>query len=85
MSAGFTTFKNEKSILFLLVSISASHTFAQKNPDLDKVAATYATQSFKEFYEMLSLPNDAHFPQDIEKMYSGVNKLLANVASPQYD
>ena len=57
----------KKSILLLLVSISASLTFAQKNPDLDKVAATYATQSFKEFYEMLSLPNDAHFPQDIEK------------------
>jgi acetylornithine deacetylase/succinyl-diaminopimelate desuccinylase-like protein len=57
----------KKSILLLLVSISASLTFAQKNPDLDKVAATYATQSFKEFYEMLSLPNDAHFQQDIEK------------------
>ncbi|MCW5911072.1 MAG: M20/M25/M40 family metallo-hydrolase [Cyclobacteriaceae bacterium] len=41
--------------------------FAQKNPDLDKVSATYATQSFREFYDMLSLPNDAHFPQDIEK------------------
>jgi hypothetical protein len=32
-----------------------------------KLLLTYATQSFKEFYEMLSLPNDAHFPQDIEK------------------
>lgn len=57
----------KKSILLLLVSISASLAFAQKTPDLDKVAATYATQSFKEFYEMLSLPNDAHFLQDIEK------------------
>ena len=53
--------------LTALFALSISFTFAQKNADLDKVAATYATQSFKEFYEMLSLPNDAHFPLDIEK------------------
>ncbi|HEU5290877.1 MAG TPA: hypothetical protein VFU05_09565, partial [Cyclobacteriaceae bacterium] len=27
----------------------------------------YAVQSFKDFYELLSLQNDAHFPSDIEK------------------
>ncbi len=51
----------------MVIIIAAGHIFAQKNPDLDKVAAQYATQSFREFYEMLSLPNDAHFPQDIER------------------
>ncbi|KXK23308.1 MAG: peptidase M20 [Bacteroidetes bacterium OLB12] len=39
----------------------------KKNTDLNKVAAEYARQSFREFSELLSLPNDAHFPQDIEK------------------
>lgn len=58
----------KKSILLLILGVlSVSVTIAQKKIDLDKVAATYATQSFNEFYEMLSLPNDAHFPQDIEK------------------
>jgi acetylornithine deacetylase/succinyl-diaminopimelate desuccinylase-like protein len=57
----------KKSILLILSVISVSVSSAQKKPDLDKIAATYATQSFPEFYELLSLPNDAHFPQDIEK------------------
>ncbi|MBX2897004.1 MAG: M20/M25/M40 family metallo-hydrolase [Cyclobacteriaceae bacterium] len=58
----------KKSILLLILGVlSITVSIGQKKIDLDKVAATYATQSFNEFYEMLSLPNDAHFPQDIEK------------------
>jgi acetylornithine deacetylase/succinyl-diaminopimelate desuccinylase-like protein len=34
---------------------------------IQAVSEKYAVQSFKEFYNLLSLPNDAHFPQDIEK------------------
>lgn len=56
------------SFLFVaLILCLATVSYAQKKPDLEKLAVTYATQSFKEFYEMLSLPNDAHFPNDIEK------------------
>lgn len=43
--------------------------FGQKslNPDLGQLAKKYAMASFREFYDFLSLPNDAHFPADIEK------------------
>jgi len=57
----------KKILPLILLTISVSVSNAQKKIDLDKVAAAHATQSFREFYELLSLPNDAHFPQDIEK------------------
>jgi acetylornithine deacetylase/succinyl-diaminopimelate desuccinylase-like protein len=38
-----------------------------KNSNLDKIAEKFAVASFDEFYELHSLPNDAHFPADIEK------------------
>lgn len=34
---------------------------------LDKVAYQYAQRSFQDFYDFLSLPNDAHYPEDIDK------------------
>lgn len=40
---------------------------AQKKPDVNAIAEKHAVLSFKEFFELLSLPNDAHFPEDIEK------------------
>jgi acetylornithine deacetylase/succinyl-diaminopimelate desuccinylase-like protein len=50
----------------LLWTITA---FAQKSKsvDLNQLATKHAVNSFKEFYDLLSLPNDAHFPADIEK------------------
>ncbi|MCU0356930.1 MAG: M20/M25/M40 family metallo-hydrolase [Cyclobacteriaceae bacterium] len=51
-------------ILFLL---AATVSVAQKKTDLNAVAEKHAVKSFTEFYDLLSLPNDAHFPQDIEK------------------
>lgn len=33
----------------------------------DKAAERHTVQSFRLFYELLSLPNDAHYPADIEK------------------
>lgn len=50
-------------LLFFLVSPLV----AQKGIDLNKVSEKYAIQSFKEFYELLSIQNDAHVPGDIEK------------------
>ena len=37
------------------------------NLSLDKLAEKHAVASFREFYELLSLPNDAHIESDIEK------------------
>src|SRR5688572_3794027 len=34
---------------------------------LQATSEKFAVQSFKEFYDLLSLPNDAHFADDIEK------------------
>jgi acetylornithine deacetylase/succinyl-diaminopimelate desuccinylase-like protein len=53
--------------LFALLMGLAMSAPAQKNQDLTTVSTKYAIQSFKEFYELLSLSNDAHFPEDIEK------------------
>lgn len=51
-------------VVLIGLAISAS---AQKNQELTTVSAKHAIKSFKEFYELLSLSNDAHFPADIEK------------------
>jgi hypothetical protein len=42
---------------------------AQKSKPIntDALAEKHAVASFKEFYELLSIPNDAHHPEDIEK------------------
>lgn len=42
---------------------------AQKSKPINpnEMATRHAVASFKEFYDLLSLPNDAHYPDDIEK------------------
>jgi acetylornithine deacetylase/succinyl-diaminopimelate desuccinylase-like protein len=60
----------KKNLLILLVAILFScQLFGQrpKNLNLDAVAEKFAINSFDEFYELHHLPNDAHFPADIEK------------------
>ncbi len=61
-------------LLFFLVSPLV----AQKGIDLNKVSEKYAIQSFKEFYELLSIQNDAHFPGDIEKNIQWCESAFAN-------
>lgn len=58
-----------KKILLLLLITSSIPLFSQKskNSNLDKIAEKFAVASFDEFYALHSLPNDAHFPADIEK------------------
>jgi acetylornithine deacetylase/succinyl-diaminopimelate desuccinylase-like protein len=53
-------------IVFIILHFIAS---AQKSKPLtlDAIATQHAVASFKEFYDLLSLPNDAHYPDDIEK------------------
>ncbi|MBL0745154.1 M20/M25/M40 family metallo-hydrolase [Chryseolinea lacunae] len=58
-----------KKLLFVLCSIGWCTTSAQKLTieKLDALADVHARNSFAELYELLSLPNDAHMPGDIEK------------------
>jgi acetylornithine deacetylase/succinyl-diaminopimelate desuccinylase-like protein len=55
-----------KSISFFLLIVSFTN-YAQKKADINTIAEKHAVVSFKEFYELLSIPNDAHYPEDIEK------------------
>lgn len=50
-------------LLQLSINVTAQHTAAQ----LDATAKKYAAQSWDMFNELLSIPNDAHFPDFIEK------------------
>lgn len=51
-------------ILLLPTFLQAQKISSEK---LQSLSEKHAVQSFKDFYELLSLQNDAHFPQDIEK------------------
>ncbi|MFM9841053.1 MAG: M20/M25/M40 family metallo-hydrolase [Cyclobacteriaceae bacterium] len=59
----------KKFLLLLLITSLSLPLFSQKskNSNLDKIAEKFAVASFDEFYALHSLPNDAHFPADIEK------------------
>jgi acetylornithine deacetylase/succinyl-diaminopimelate desuccinylase-like protein len=59
----------KKFLLLLLITSLSLPLFSQKskNSNLDKIAEKFAAASFDEFYALHSLPNDAHFPADIEK------------------
>ncbi len=56
-------------LLLLLITSLSPNLFSQKskNSNLDKIAEKFAVASFDEFYALHRLPNDAHFPADIEK------------------
>lgn len=51
-------------ILFFLLPAVA---FSQVNSVLDKLSRTHAKKSFPMLKELLSIPNDAFYPEDIEK------------------
>ncbi len=59
--------KNVAALVFLLFAFCSVEAQRSKNSNLDKIANKHGIHSFKEFYELLSLSNDAHFPEDIEK------------------
>ncbi len=58
-------FRFQIGILILGLFISVAN--AQTGVDWRSVAERKAVDSFSEFYGLLSLPNDAHTPEDIEK------------------
>ena len=54
-------------LCFFFLSFSIN-SFAQiEGKALDDLAHKYATESFDRLYELLSIPNDAHYPKEIEK------------------
>jgi acetylornithine deacetylase/succinyl-diaminopimelate desuccinylase-like protein len=55
-----------KVLITLLLTTLLLNASAQKT-NQDEVVKRNAIASFKDLYELLSLPNDAHFPKDIEK------------------
>ena len=60
-------------LLCLMLFLPAVLTAQQLNREglsrdaLTTLADRFAKGSFEEFRELLSLPNDAHFPEDIER------------------
>ena len=64
---------------FWLILLFPAFVQAQKiTPEnLKTVSEKYAVKSFKEFYDLLSLPNDAHVPEDIEKNVQWCEKTFA--------
>ncbi len=53
--------------LLLLFFISSVFNIQAQNEELDKVSAQYAKRSFPLLLELLSIPNDANYPKQIEK------------------
>ena len=64
-----------KSGLLFFSFLFPSIIFAQI--DLDKIALEQAHESFGDLHELLSIPNDAHFPDDIEKNIVWAEKAFA--------
>ena len=53
--------------LILLLIFSSTINAQIKGKALDNLAHKYATESFDRLYELLAIPNDAHYPKDMEK------------------
>jgi len=58
---------NMRTLIFLVFISTLAQAQKITSEKLEAVSEKYAIQSFKEFYDLLSLPNDAHYPKDIEK------------------
>lgn len=50
-----------------LLVLASFFSFAQRTIDLDKVSKTYADKGLPLLMELLSIPNDAFYPKDIEQ------------------
>src|SRR3954463_9530252 len=56
-----------KFICFMFLLASGVCVAQKAKPDLEQISRKHAVASFRELYDLLSLTNDAHFPNDIEK------------------
>ncbi|MEQ8925479.1 MAG: M20/M25/M40 family metallo-hydrolase [Fulvivirga sp.] len=57
----------KKSLFVILIIVSSVSVFSQKNLNLDELAEKHTLKSMPLLYDLLSIPNDANFPEDIEK------------------
>ncbi|MBQ0734282.1 M20/M25/M40 family metallo-hydrolase [Aquimarina celericrescens] len=64
--------------LILLFTLLDSYAQEIQDNELDKLSLRYAKSSFDEFINLLSLPNDAHFPNDIKKNIQWCESAFAN-------
>ena len=55
------------SLAFALLLVSATANAQHTSAQLDAASKKFAAQSWDMFYELLSIPNDAHFPDFIEE------------------
>ncbi|MEQ8575778.1 MAG: hypothetical protein RIB63_17050, partial [Fulvivirga sp.] len=55
------------ALLVLLVGVNITNAQKLTEEKLDAMAAKYALQSFPMLKDLLSIPNDAIYPEDIEK------------------
>jgi acetylornithine deacetylase/succinyl-diaminopimelate desuccinylase-like protein len=57
-----------RGLFFLFVLVfGPCYTLAQQNTNLDVLSKTYADEGFPLLIELLSMPNDAFYPKDIEQ------------------
>lgn len=63
--------------LTALPILASTLLFAQSRPQWQQVAYQQAQRSLVEFHELLSLPNDAHYPEDIEVNVQWCEKAFA--------
>jgi acetylornithine deacetylase/succinyl-diaminopimelate desuccinylase-like protein len=54
-------------LVCLLIAFFSESRAQKKHLSLEETARQFAVQSIGEFYELLSMPNDAHYPEDIER------------------
>lgn len=54
-------------LLLFFISIASFSNLSAQNMDLDQISGQYAKRSFPILLELLSIPNDANYPQNIEK------------------
>ncbi|MDY8137922.1 M20/M25/M40 family metallo-hydrolase [Aquimarina sp. 2201CG5-10] len=64
--------------LIVLCTILSSYAQQVEDKHLDSLSLTHAKASFDELIDLLSIPNDAHYPEDIEKNILWSEKAFKN-------
>ncbi|MFQ5448636.1 MAG: M20/M25/M40 family metallo-hydrolase, partial [Saprospiraceae bacterium] len=67
-----------KNCCFLLLPLLFGAQHATGQIDFDSQAIRFAHASFGQFHELLSMPNDAHFPKNIEENMRWCEKAFAS-------
>ena len=54
-------------LIFITLLFASFSSFAQRDMNLDQVSRTYADKGVPLLMDLLSIPNDAFYPEDIEQ------------------